>query len=81
MLLRQIVAQSGIIGGLTSRLTDTHSQINFTHDLASLVGTGKCRKVRLLIPARRMEPALSLAAPPFWSDLWPRLRVRLWADP
>ena len=36
---------------------------------------------RLLISARRMTLALSSAAAPFWSVLWPRIRALHWADP
>jgi len=36
---------------------------------------------RLLISGRRMTLALSSAAAPFWSVLWPRIRALHWADP
>jgi len=36
---------------------------------------------RLLISDRRMTLALSSAASPFWSVLWPRIRALHWADP
>lgn len=36
---------------------------------------------RLLISGRRMTLALSAAAAPFWSVLWPRLMALQWADP
>ena len=40
VLLREIAEQSGIIGWMTSRLTDPRSQVDVTHDLASLIRTG-----------------------------------------
>ena len=40
VLLREIVEQSGIIGWMTARLTDPRSQVDVTHDLASLIRTG-----------------------------------------
>ena len=39
--LRKIVEQSGIVGWMTSRLTDRRSQVDVTHDLASLVRTAR----------------------------------------
>ena len=36
---------------------------------------------RLVISGRRMTLALSSAAAPFWSALWPRLMALHWADP
>ena len=36
---------------------------------------------RLLISGRRMTLALSSAAAPFWSALWPRIRALHWVDP
>lgn len=36
---------------------------------------------RLVISGRRMTLALSSAAAPFWSALWPRLLALHWADP
>ena len=36
---------------------------------------------RLTISGRRMTLALSAAAAPFWSALWPRLMALHWADP
>lgn len=36
---------------------------------------------RLVISGRRMTLALSSAAAPFWSVLWPRLMALHWADP
>ena len=36
---------------------------------------------RLVISGRRMVLALSSAAAPFWSVLWPRLMALHWADP
>lgn len=36
---------------------------------------------RLTVSARRMTLALSSAAAPFWSVLWPRLMALHWADP
>jgi hypothetical protein len=36
---------------------------------------------RLVISGRRMVLALSSAAAPFWSALWPRLMALHWADP
>ena len=36
---------------------------------------------RLVISGRRMSLALSSAAAPFWSVLWPRLMALHWADP
>ncbi|MCC6383479.1 MAG: transposase [Dehalococcoidia bacterium] len=36
---------------------------------------------RLVISGRRMTLALSSAAAPFWSALWPRLTAPQWADP
>jgi len=38
--LREIVEQSGIVDWMTSRLTDPRSQVDVTHDLASLIRTG-----------------------------------------
>ena len=40
VLLREIVEQSGIIDWMTARLTDPRSQVDVTHDLASLIRTG-----------------------------------------
>jgi len=40
VLLREIVEQSGIIGWMTARLTDPRSQVDVTHDLASLIRIG-----------------------------------------
>jgi hypothetical protein len=40
VLLREIVEQSGIIGWMTARLADPRSQVDVTHDLASLICTG-----------------------------------------
>jgi hypothetical protein len=39
VLLREIVEQSGIIGWMTARLADPRSQVDVTHDLASLIRT------------------------------------------
>jgi hypothetical protein len=36
---------------------------------------------RLTVSGRRMTLALSAAAAPFWSALWPRLMALHWADP
>lgn len=36
---------------------------------------------RLVVSGRRMTLALSSAAAPYWSVLWPRLRALHWADP
>jgi len=41
VLLREIVAQSGVIGWMTARLADPRSQVDVTHDLASLIRTGQ----------------------------------------
>jgi hypothetical protein len=38
--VREIVEQSGIIDWMTARLTDPRSQVDVTHDLASLIRTG-----------------------------------------
>jgi len=40
VLLREILEQSGIIGWMTARLKDRRSQVDVTHDLASLIRTG-----------------------------------------
>jgi len=40
VLLREIVEQSGIVAWMTSRLADPRSQVDVTHDLASLMRTG-----------------------------------------
>jgi len=40
VLFREIVEQSGIVGWMTARLTDPRSQVDVTHDLASLIRTG-----------------------------------------
>ena len=40
VLLREIVEQSGIIDWMTARLKDPRSQVDVTHDLASLIRTG-----------------------------------------
>lgn len=59
--------------------------------MASATGTGwSLRRLRervlragarLTISGRRMTLALSAAAAPFWSVLWPRLMTLHWADP
>jgi hypothetical protein len=67
VLLREIVEQSGIIGWMTARLADPRSQVDVTHDLASLIRTS------LLLVAQgwrdhddadelRHDPAFRLAA-------------------
>ena len=40
VLLREILERSGIIGWMTARLKDRRSQVDVTHDLASLIRTG-----------------------------------------
>jgi len=40
VLLREIIVQSGVVGWMTARLTDPRSQVDITHDLASLIRTG-----------------------------------------
>ena len=40
VLFREIVEQCGIIDWMTARLTDPRSQVDVTHDLASLIRTG-----------------------------------------
>ena len=40
VLLREILEQSGIISWMTARLKDPRSQVDVTHDLASLIRTG-----------------------------------------
>jgi len=36
---------------------------------------------RLTVSARRMTLALSAAAAPFWSAIWPQITALHWADP
>ena len=40
VLLREIVEQSSIVDWMTARLVDPRSQVDVTHDLASLIRTG-----------------------------------------
>ena len=39
VLLREILERSGIVGWMTARLKDPRSQVDVTHDLASLIRT------------------------------------------
>jgi hypothetical protein len=67
VLLREILERSGIVGWMTARLKDPRSQVDVTHDLASLIRTS------LLLVAQgwrdhddadalRHDPAFRLAA-------------------
>ena len=67
VLLREILERSGIVGWMTARLKDPRSQVDVTHDLASLIRTS------LLLVAQgwrdhddadalRYDPAFRLAA-------------------
>ena len=59
--------------------------------MAEATGTGRSLRrlregvlpagARLVISGRRMTLALSSAAAPFWTGLWPTLMALQWADP
>lgn len=67
VLLREVLERSGIVTWMTARLTDTRSQVDVTHDLASLIRTGVLLAAQGWrdhddADALRHDPALRLAA-------------------
>ena len=66
-MLREIVERSGILGRLSARLMDPRSQVDVTHDLASLLGTSVLLSAQGWrdhddADALRHDPAFRLAA-------------------
>jgi len=67
VLLREILERSGIVGWMTARLKYPRSQVDVTHDLASLIRTcvalvAQGRRDHDDANALRHDPALRLAA-------------------
>ena len=67
VVLREILERSGILGWMTARLKDPRSQVDVTHDLASLIRTSvllsaQCWRDHDDADALRHDPAFRLAA-------------------